>query len=163
VQQTAHSYFDGQGDHRTQLGYPRDGMAEDALFTWARGWAWPTLAPGERREVKLLRSLRSASLDHLPLAWRPATLSRSAEPETVRVPAGEFEVNVHAAEIESGPQWRFFVEAAPPHRLIRWTCSDGEAAELIAADRLKYWELNGPEGADALARLGLKPRPERTP
>ena len=55
----------------------------------------------------------------------------------------------------------FFVEKDSPYRIIRWQFTSGEAAELIASERVKYWELNRPGGEVALRSLGLEPRAPR--
>jgi hypothetical protein len=176
----AHSYFDGEGDVEERLDYPSDGVAEDALFLWARGLAAPALSPGERREVRLLRSLELSRLDHLEPAWERATLERSAATERIRVPAGEFEVELMTVTVASvstrrryppgdaevdlpARRWSFFVERESPHRLIRWSRDDRVRADLLASDRLPYWTMNGPGLERALERLGLRSRPARTP
>jgi hypothetical protein len=176
----AHSYFDGEGDVEERLDYPADGVAEDALPLWARGLAAPALSAGERREVRLLRSLELSRLDHLEPAWERASLERSAATERIRVPAGEFEVERMTVTVAAGSTrrryppgetqvdlparlWSFFVERDPPHRLIGWSLDDRVRAELLASDRLPYWTMNGPGLERALERLGLRTRPARTP
>jgi hypothetical protein len=65
--------------------------------------------------------------------------------------------------IQGGRSWTFWVEAAAPHRIVQWTCDDGEQARLLSSDRLAYWGMNG-EGAEReLARLGLTARAPRMP
>jgi len=163
VRQTLHSYFDGEADQQNRLDYPADGIAEDALWFWARGWAGPPLEPGGSASVKLLISLAASRTRHEPLAWRAATLSRSASSEQISVPAGGFTVERWTAQVEGGTSRTFFVEAAAPHRIIRWETSDGEQAEMLAGERLQYWKMNAPEFVTALEKLGLSPRPARTP
>lgn len=163
VREDLHSYFESEGDREGSLERPADGLSEDALLHWARGMARPALAPGEAREVTLLRSLERARLRHRPLAWSAATLRREAGTRTVEVPAGAFEVEVRRAELADGPTWTFFVEAGGARRLVRWERSDGLEAELLASERLPYWRLHGPTGARHLEALGLERRPPRTP
>jgi hypothetical protein len=179
VRHTLHSYFDGEADREETLERPAGGVAEDTLLIWARGLAAPKLEPGESRDVPLLRSVEFSRMRHLPAVWTRARLSRAGEPRTVTVPAGEFvvdvlEANVEAQRIEgsyppgtsrSVPPlgWTFFVEAAPPHRLVRWTRDDGLDAELLGSTRTRYWAENGPGLERELERLGLSPRPPRTP
>lgn len=176
----SHSYFDGEGDASETLAYPAGGLAEDALPLWARGLAGPVLGPGERREVALLRSLETVRLRHVAADWDRAVLSRLQATEHVTVPAGEFDADVltvevaeararatyppAAGEIALAPRtWTFWVEHAAPRRLVRWTRSDGLEASLLSADRLAYWTMNGGSFRDAVGRLGLEPRPARTP
>jgi len=163
VREAGHSYFDGEGDIDGALLRPPGAVSEDALLLWARGLAAPALAPGDTRTVPILRSLEQVRLRHLPLAWSEATLTRAAEPVRVQVPAGEFEAERFAAAIADGRTWTIDVERAAPHRVLRWQISDGERAEMIAAERIPYWTLNGPDGIGELERLGLTPRPPRTP
>ena len=54
--------------------------------------------------------------------------------------------------------WTIYVERAHPHRIVKWTCSNGEQAELLGADRLTYWQMNREGFQTALTKLGLTPR-----
>ncbi|MGQ0644035.1 MAG: hypothetical protein ACT4O3_00890 [Elusimicrobiota bacterium] len=163
VRHDSHSYFDGEADRREELPYPPDGVSEDILFLWARGLAAPFLAPGERREGSLLLSLAEARLGHKPLSWEKASFSRRAEPVRLQVPAGSFAAEVYQVETVSGRRWTFYKEAEAPGRLLKWEAGDGQAGELVASERMAYWEMNGEEFLSAVRRLGLSPRPRRTP
>ena len=163
VRFAGHSYFDGEADEAGKLPYPPEGVSEDALLLWARGWAAPPLAPGESVEVPLLTSARISRFAHEEPAWTKAVLGRSAKPQSITVPAGTFEVDVMAATVEAGRKWTFYVEQGGERRVIRWTQSDGEQGDLVASERLKYWEMNGGSFTKALEKLGLRPRPPRTP
>jgi len=163
IRMESRSYFDGEADRSGRLDYPADGMSEDALLSWARGFAAPRLAPGERREVPMLTSLAFARMHHQPLAWRKATLSRAAGPSRVTVPAGSFEADVYRVAIEGGRSWTFHVERTAPFRVIRWESSDGEKGELLRSARLAYWKMNGKGKESALTGLGLRPRGARMP
>ncbi len=155
IRETAHSYFDGEGDRDATLLYPSDGVSADALLFWARGLAAPLLTAGEEVEVPFLPSLERARLDHRPLEWTRATLSRSAETKKVKVPAGTFEVITASAELVDGLRYDFEVEVAAPHRIIRWSTNRGDQAVLRGSERLAYWQLNGPGGERSLRKLGL--------
>jgi len=158
-----HSYFDGEADAENTLRVPRTAVSEDALLLWARGLAAPALVPGETRDVQMVRSLVVSRLHHQPVAVESATLSRAAAPGRVTVPAGAFDTETYTAALGGGRTWTIDVERAAPHRIVRWTTSDGERGELLAADRLAYWKMNGPGFETELERLGLKSRPLRTP
>jgi hypothetical protein len=160
---STHSYFDGEADQSRELSVPADMLAGDALLLWARGFAAPILAAGERREVSLVKSIRTARLNHRPIELEKAILSREAAPSRITVPAGTFEVNRRSVEIAGGPTWKISVETAEPHRLVEWETSDGEKASLLAGERLEYWRLHSEKDRGALARIGLQPRPPRTP
>ncbi len=153
VRSQSHSYFDGEADQDKQLSYPADGVTEDQLPLWARGMASPALATGEKREVMLLPSLQAARHAHKPLAWKRATLSRTSAGNNTEIYSAKFE----------GFERKFTVEKAAPHRILRWETSAGEHAELLKSTRLKYWQMNQEGGEAALAQLGLRRRPARTP
>ncbi len=159
----SHSYFDGEADQARTIPVPADALSGDAILLWARGLAAPRLAPGERRDVPLVRSIEDARLAHQPIEVMRATLSRDATPSRAVVPAGTFDVERRTVEIAGGPVWKIAVESAPPHRIVEWESSDGVKASLLASDRLAYWNLHGEGQASFLARLGLRPRPPRTP
>ncbi|MEO5989704.1 MAG: hypothetical protein ABIU54_12930 [Candidatus Eisenbacteria bacterium] len=160
---TAHSYFDGEADQSSTLPIPLEAVSEDALLVWARGLAYPVVKPGESVSVPLVRSLRESRLLHKPQAVAKANFARVLAPQSVTVPAGTFACAVSTVSVEGGRQWTFFTETAAPGRIVKWSCSDGELAQLIGSDRLPYWKLNGPGGEAALAKLGLRPRGPRTP
>lgn len=165
VRSSAHSYFDGEADRAETLPLPEGSVFEDALYLWARGLAGPRLAPGESVSVPMIRSLELVRLRHMPLARDPVTLARAAGATRVEAPAGAFDVETFTATAggDAPRTWTFLVEAASPHRLVRWECTDGRVAELVAGERLPYWEMNDPASIDALARIGLVARPLRTP
>ena len=160
---TGHSYFDGEADSTSGVSVPSDAIAEDALLLWARGFVTPVLAPGDSATVPLTGSLRQARLTHQPLLQTPVHLTRSTDATSITVPAGTFACDVLNARVEGGRLWTFWVEAAAPHRIVQWTCNDGERGQLLGSDRMAYWRMNGPGGEAALARLGLTPRAPRMP
>ena len=153
----SHSYFDGEADGTQTLARPEGGVMEDALPILVRGWLGAYLRPGESRAVPFLSSLLRSRLEHRALAWGRATISVAAEASSVTVPAGRFEVRAWTvAPSEGGPVSTYLVEAAPPHRLVRWSTDAGEQGELLGSDRLAYWKLNGADGQMYLKNLGLR-------
>jgi len=158
-----HSYFDGEADSQSSFAMPADAQSEDALLVWARGLSAPLVAPGDSTERPLASSLRTTRLLHRPLEVTGATFARRIEPERVTVPAGALDTEVASVRVHGGRTWTFWVERDEPHRIVQWTCSDGERAQLIAGERLAYWKLNAPGGEKWLAKLGLRPRGERMP
>jgi hypothetical protein len=157
------SYLDGEGDESRTLETPADAVAEDALLLWARGLAAPRVESGQSASVPCLLSLERTRLQRLPTTVAPVQLTRSKERERLKVPAGEFEVEWASATIENGPVWRFAIETEGQRRVVVWEANDGRRAELLGSHRLRYWELNGPGGESALAKIGLSPRAARTP
>ena len=160
---TAHSYFDTEADSTASLVLPNDALSEDALLAWARGFTAPVLAAGDSTDRPLLGSLRQARLLHQPLGVTQAHFKRAAATESITVPAGTFDAEVYTVTASAGRTWTFWVEPSDPHRILQWQCSDGERARLLGSDRLAYWKLNAPGGEQYLAKLGLTPRPPRTP
>lgn len=160
---TSHSYFDGEADQSSSLAVPADALSEDALLLWARGFAGPVLVPGESVEVPLVRSLRASRLLHTKETVLRARLTREAASRQVTVPAGTFECDVFTAAVVGERTWTMFVERAAPQRIVRWEASDGEVAQLLAADRFAYWQMNAPGFEKELAKLGLAPRIPRMP
>ena len=163
IRQTTHSYFDKEADWQSEITYPPDGIAEDALWFWARGMSAPLLEPGGSAKVILLMSLQNSRVIHEEIAWRAATLSRSEGTEPITVPAGSFIVDKWIAAVEGGPARTFYVETDSPHRIIKWETTDGELAEMLGSVREPYWKMNGNEYRSAVEGLGLSPRPLRTP
>jgi hypothetical protein len=161
IRSTRHSYFDGEGDQQLSLAYPANGAASDALLLWARQMAEPRLTLGESRTVPLLSPLQLVRDSHRPAEWTRAKLSRVKVLEPLVVPAGKFAVEAWTAESANG-KLTIYAETAAAHRIIKWESSNGERAELLAAERMKYWQLNVPGGEVNLKKLKLYPRPART-
>jgi hypothetical protein len=151
-----HSYFDGEADGKEALERPEGGVFEDALPVVLRGWRREYLEAGQSRTVPFLPSLLQARLNHTPLAWTTARLSRSPATEAVRVPAGRFEATVYTVEVEGGRRLTFAIEAASPYRLLRQTGPDGEELALTGSARMAYWKLSAPGGEKHLRDIGLK-------
>ena len=129
----SHQYsFQKEGDEQTTLSYPRDGVAADALWFWARGMAAPRVDVGQERVVDLLPRLRDVREKRQPLSWYKATLTRRAG-----VPKGQ-EFLVRG---EDGHTETFEVEDAAPFRVMHWENSDGEHAELVNSNRMKTWDV----------------------
>jgi hypothetical protein len=125
--------------------------------------ARPKLAPGETKALPALTALQGSRERHQPVSWQQLTLARGSGTTVIQVPAGSFAVETLAVKFDDGTSRTFFVEKASPHRIVRWETTGGETAELLASDRLKYWEMNGPGGEAALNRLGLSQRGRRMP
>lgn len=176
---TAHSYFDGEADATRTIDVAGGTLSEDAVLLWARGFTGPELAPGEEREVPMLLSLERSRLLHFAVQVVEVKVSRSRHAKSLEVPAGEFGVEQYTIEVpavqvtKTYPAgktvtldeliWEIDVEQAEPRRIIRWTRSDGLEAEMVGSARLPYWSMNGPGFEKELEKIGLVPRPARTP
>jgi hypothetical protein len=146
IASVSHSYFDGEADRTELLPLPKDGVLEDALPILLRGWTGDYLPAGGSRTVPILGTLLRSRLEHTPLAWSEATITRGAQPAKVVVPAGTFTATAWTVAIKGGPTLTFEYEAQPPFKLLRFGSSSGEKAELLASVRSAYWKQNGPDG-----------------
>jgi hypothetical protein len=150
----SHSYFDGEADSDPKLDIPKGAVFEDALPILLRGLRGDYLAAGERRTVPFLPSTIRSRFSHQPQKFGQATIERGKEPvDFNRRRAIVYTVTVKEPPLET----HYYVEGAPPRRLLGWTRSDGEKATLLGTKRLAYWQMNGPGGENALSELGLVP------
>jgi hypothetical protein len=152
---TQHSYFDGEADQQRELDYPNDAYSEDTLMLWARGMARPFTRSSNQVAYRFLTSLETSRARHEPLKWINVFLSRDAKARTITVPAGSFDVDVFRVKRPDNTWRAYYVEKELPKRIIQWETSEGEKAELLGSDRLKYWEMNGEGGEAALKKLGV--------
>ena len=159
VYENVHSYFDREGDQSRTLSIPANTVSLDTLWHWARGLAGPWLSSGESMTVPALPTLFGARLNHHPVNLSRVKLPRDQKTQTITLDTRAFEVEVFTAQLDGGAQWRFEVEVAAPHRIIRWSNSQGEQATLKGSERLAYWKLNGPGGHEKLKALGIAPLP----
>lgn len=145
------SYFDGEADQSTTMPYPEGGISEDALMLWARGMARPVLKPGERKQLPMMISLQLSRFDQGPARWDTVELTRSAETQN----SNGIEVETYTATVGNRSR-TYLVEKAPPHRVVEYSTSDGVLASMLASERMKYWEMNTPDGVKQLEKLKLR-------
>lgn len=148
------SYFEGEAGHR-QLGHPPTGLTEDALWVVLRGLRTEFLRPGQQRTVPFLPGAYHRRLAHQPAAWTEATITRSATTDDLQVPAGRFAAARYELRLADGRTGRFWVEAAYPHRILRWELAPDLTAELTGTIRLPYWQHNQNGEERWLKELGL--------
>lgn len=162
------SYFE---DESRALNLPMKpgGIAEDDLFLVLRGLRGDFLPPGRSRSLPLLASPFITRLAHRAPDWVVANVARAREPVKVNVPAGSFQATLYTAALDDGRTGRFWIEAAWPHRVLKWAWTATQAprgrmgkdgldeGELIGSARLPYWQLNQPGGERYLRELGLAP------
>jgi hypothetical protein len=146
-----HSYFDGEADGSEDLPFPKDGILEDELPILLRSFGMARVKEGAK--VPFLPSLMRSRLDHRPLSWGEATLSRSSG--TGHLGSATVQVLSWTVVVEGGPTLTYHFEAAWPYRLLGWESSSGEAGSLLGTTRLAYWKLNVPGGEVHLKELGL--------
>ncbi len=159
VKVTSHSYLDGEADQMRELAMQPNGMTEDGLWFWARGWTQPVLAPGE---VKAVPMLTSAEPGKGLLQWTNVQLKRAPLTKKILVDAQQIDADLFTAQVMNGIRKDFYVERGGQRRILRWDFSNGERGQLIKSARMKPWELTGKGGEAALKQLGVLPRPVRT-
>jgi len=119
---------------------------------WARGMAWPVLKAGETREVPALLAMQVSRFKKGPVQWGKVVLSRTSMEA----------FDVFRAKLSDGRERVYEVEKAAPFRVLKYSTSEGVEGVLVASERMKYWELNKPEGVKALEKLKLGVRAART-
>jgi len=163
------SYFEGESAPLDLPARP-GGVVEDSLFIQLRGLrGQPYLEPGRPRQVDFLPGAMTRRLRHQPLAWTTAEIERLADRERISVPAGDFDTIVYVVRVADGRLGRFHIEAAAPHRVVRWSWGTslqtfappeaGESGELTGSERLAYWQLHDNGDERHLEALGLQPLP----
>ena len=128
-----HSYVDSDVDERGELGYLEEAFAEDTLFHWARAMARPFA--GNNGDYLYLSSVEDARLKHRPLTYERQALLKEKGSNTIQVPAGAFEVETLRFKRKNGSWRAFSVEKAFPRRIVKWSTSEGESAELLTTER----------------------------
>jgi hypothetical protein len=145
------SYFAQHGERVREVEVPPGTLYEDALLVQLRELDGP-FADGEDWEGMLVPELWRVRSGHGSADPVAATITRD---EGVREMPGE-EVPVTRFTLESDGYWRVFeVERAAPRRILGWTTSTGEEAEILATERLAYWEMNGLGDETVREALGL--------
>jgi hypothetical protein len=148
------SYFE---DESGPISLPRakGGVTEDELFVALRGLRGDFLPPGEQRKVWYLPGVFYSRLSHQPLAWTEAVVKREAALQRVTVPAGTFEAVLYDIRIGDGRVGAFHIEAAYPHRIVKWSLPPDVSGELTGSTRLPYWKLNREGEESYLKEIGL--------
>jgi hypothetical protein len=153
VDLTLHSYFQSEGDQQRSLKLPANAAFEDNLPIWIRELKGEALKAGERRELQILPSawfLRSA---HQKAGFQPGWIMKE-EGEALKATNG------------AAPTWRwtwqagsrketYWVEKAYPHRILKWSSSDGGKGEIQKTLRLPYWQLHGNDDLPYREQLGV--------
>lgn len=152
------SYFAHEGERVREVEVPPGTLYEDALLVQLRELDGP-FAGGGDWEGMLVPELWRLRAGHRGVEPLPASITREEgvrETAEGSVPVTRFSLE---AELPSGTYRRVFdVERDPPRRILGWTTSTGEEAELLATERLAYWDMNGPGDEAVREALGLSPR-----
>ena len=148
------SYFAHEGERIREVEADGPLLYEDALLVQLRELDGP-FAGGGDWEGMLVPELWRLRAGHRGTDPVPARITRE---EGVHEHQGQ-EVPVTRFTLQAGDYERVFeVERDPPRRILGWSTSTGEEAELLATERLAYWELNRPGDESWRETLGLSPR-----
>ncbi|MSR65089.1 MAG: hypothetical protein EXS18_04835 [Verrucomicrobiae bacterium] len=153
------SYFEGESGPRNLSNDPK-GILEDTLLIQLRSLRGEFLKAGEKKSFPFLPGVYYSRLAHKSLAWSTAEIERSAETQTIEVPAGKFVATVYTVKITDGRTGKFFVEQDWPHRIVRWSLLPDVSAEMTGSARLDYWRLHNNGDDSYLKSLGIKPTVE---
>ncbi len=153
IQVQNNSYFEDESGTRI-VPRPENLVSEDNLFILLRGLRGDYLKPGESKKVDYLPGVFYSRLAHKTAGVVAATISRRKGNERVTVPAGEFDTMVYDVSAD-GRNGVFHIEAAYPHRIVRWELAPDVRGELTGTKRLQYWRLNKEGGEEYLKELGL--------
>jgi hypothetical protein len=148
------SYFEDESGP-ISLSRPKGGLTEDELFIALRGLRGDFLAAGDQRTVPYLPGVFFTRLSHQPLAWTRATIERGVPMDTIAVPAGRFDVISYRLRIDDGRTGEFLIEAAYPHRIVKWSLPPDVSGELTGSTRLAYWKLNQEGDESYVKEIGL--------
>jgi hypothetical protein len=157
IRGTTASYFEGESGP-LDLGRPEGGVTEDELFIALRGLRTDFMAPGETRAVPYLPGMFYSRLSHRAQQWTQAVISRAAAPESIKVPAGTFDVSRYDVKIADGRVGIFYIEDAYPHRIVKWSLPPDVNGELTGSTRLQYWKTHGEGDESYLEQMGLRAR-----
>ena len=141
------SYFEDEGETRSELDIGEGTLYEDALLIQLRELDGP-FHDGADWEGPLLRELWSLRTGHRAIQPVQARITRT-DATRGGVPVTHF-------RLEAGAYWRTYdVEVVSPRRVLGWETSTGETAEILQTERLAYWGLNQPGDERYRKSLGL--------
>src|SRR5262249_52872788 len=144
---------EGERDQHRVLVLPANHAFEDNLPLWIRELGGEVLPAGQRQTLEIL-----------PSAWIMRSLHQEAkfEPGSILKEEGESLTVMGSAS----PTWRFtwqvggrsetyWTERAYPHRILKWSSSDGGSGLLKQSVRVPYWQLHGSQDLPYREKLEL--------
>lgn len=153
VELTLHSYFESEGDQKRNIKLPANPAFEDNFPIWIRELNGEVLAAGQRRELQIFPSSWFSRAAHQTADFQAGWIMKE-EGETLKTVEG------------SAPTWRwtwqignrqetYWIEKATPHRILKWSSSDGGQGELKKSLRLPYWQLHNNADLPYRDQLGI--------
>ncbi len=144
------SYFPEQGDSRQTIETAENTLYQDALPIQLRELDGE-FNDGETWSGTLVPSLWRGREGHTEPTPVEATIERE-ETTLDETPVTRFTLTYDDVEVV------YDIEREYPHRLVRWTHSDGSHLRLQESTRLPYWKLNEPGDESYREELGLEPK-----
>ena len=154
IDRVAHSYFEAEGEQTERWAYPERPLVLDSVPLTLRAHPESLLESPGSLQVQWLSSRVDARLEHVQSRWREGTLT--LEPDVVPRQVGEETVASQVWRLDGqGLSRTWWIEEAPPHRLLGWQTSSGESASLIASKRMAYWDAQRAQDRKLRHELGL--------
>ncbi len=143
------SYFASEGDQSSVVETSEDTLYQNALLIQLRGLDGP-FNDGEDWEGKLVPSLWANRKAHTDIEPVSATIERK-EATLDGTQVKRFVLSYEDKTIT------YDLEREYPHRVLRWTHSNGSHFRLQESERLPYWKLNNPGDETKREKMGLDP------
>jgi len=149
------SYFASEGETNRLIPRPSKTLFEDALLIQLRELDG-AFAGGGNWDGYVVPSLWRIRRAHVPVVPLAASITRtSIRKQDTEVTQFTLVMGAFTKVID--------VEAGGDHRILGWTTSDGETAQLLSTAKLPYWQLNHTGDESHRQELGLKPEAEAFP
>ncbi len=153
VELTLHSYFQSEGDQKRTLSLPAHAAFEDNLLIWIRELQSEALPIGQRRELQILPSAWTLRAAHQKVDFQSGWILKE-EGETLKLAEGSAATRRWTWQVGTR-QEKYWVEKNYPHRILKWTSSNGGQGELQKTLRLPYWSLHNNDDTKHREKLGL--------
>ncbi len=153
------SYFarEGAGEKAINVDSPHPVVLADALPLYLRTLDLTGMSEsGATTTLTTVITLRSNNARPKGLPTADVTVS-VGEPETVTVPAGEFEAYPVRVEVPDEGADVYLIETGPMHRLVRMQLANGTRYDLRKSMRAAYWRMNGPGNREHRDGRGAEP------
>ncbi len=154
VELTVHSYFQSEGEQKRNLALPANAAFEDNFLIWIRELQSEVLPAGQRRELQILPSAWVLRVAHQNVEFQSGWIMKE-EGEALKLAEGSAATWRWTWQV-GARQEKYWVEKAYPHRILKWTSSDGGKGEIQKTLRLPYWSLHGNDDLHYRRELGLE-------
>jgi hypothetical protein len=153
VELTLHSYFQSEGDQKRSIKLPANAAFEDNLPIWIRELSGEVLATGKRRELQIFPSSWASRASHQQADFQSGWIMKE-DGETLKSPAGNSATWRWTWQVGNRKE-TYWVEKNSPHRILKWTSSDGSNGEIQKTLRVPYWQLHSNADLPYREQLGV--------